>query len=639
MFNSLCSLPLFTRRCRQCWLVLSLLAGLFNGNAWAAQDRIVSRAYWDDPTASASVEAAREQIYTPYSQVLSRGYTDSATWVKLRIDPTGIEDANEALVVRIRPVYLDEIDLFDPLDASGKTRKTGDLIAYGQEEYRSLAHTFVIPAGQQARDIWLRVKTHSTSMLHAEVYTQRDMLAKEHQLLLIYYFVLAMITVFLVMVFINWMQYRDYLYAVFVVRHALYLVFALSNFGFHRLLLDGVVAPETLELGYSWLVIAATGFSFWFESRFLSEYSPPFWANLVIRFLLLCCLAATVLLACDQVLMALRLNMLLNGLGVLCFLVLSMLIIDDRHAAEKKVSSLLKKKWVVSYYAFITVLLSVSVLPSLGSMAGSEMSTNALVFYALCSGAVMTVLMQMRANQLRRSSLQAQQELVLQIQRTEIEKERRQEQSQLLTMLMHELKNPLAVIDLSQHDTQDAQTREYVTRNVNIIKNILDRCINADRLADGKFVLHPQSLNVVKLVKDWVGKHLIATDRFDVRCAQAVLMVQADLQCLTIMLNNLMDNALRYAAADSTIQIDICERLDADARQGVCVQVSNRPGFVGFPDAQRVFKKYYRSAGAKTESGTGLGLYLVKTLAQSMGVVCTYAPDDEQVRFELWIPT
>ena len=180
MFNSLCSLPQFTRRCRQCWLVLSLLAGLFNGNAWAAQDRIVSRAYWDDPTASASVEAAREQIYTPYSQVLSRGYTDSATWVKLRIDPTGIEDANEALVVRIRPVYLDEIDLFDPLDASGKTRKTGDLIAYGQEEYRSLAHTFVIPAGQQARDIWLRVKTHSTSMLHAEVYTQHDMLAKEH---------------------------------------------------------------------------------------------------------------------------------------------------------------------------------------------------------------------------------------------------------------------------------------------------------------------------------------------------------------------------------------------------------------------------------------------------------------------------
>ena len=132
-------------------------------------------------------------------------------------------------------------------------------------------------------------------------------------------------------------------------------------------------------------------------------------------------------------------------------------------------------------------------------------------------------------------------------------------------MLMHELKNPLAVIDLSQHDTQDAQTREYVTRNVNIIKNILDRCINADRLADGKFVLHPQSLNVVKLVKDWVSKHLTATDRFDVRCAQAVLMVQADLQCLTIMLNNLMDNALRYAAADSTIQIDICERLDADA--------------------------------------------------------------------------
>jgi len=90
-----------------------------------------------------------------------------------------------------------------------------------------------------------------------------------------------------------------------------------------------------------------------------------------------------------------------------------------------------------------------SALPSLGILKGNEYAVNGLVIYTLSSGLIMTVLMQLRANQIRRAQLAFEQELLLSKKEIELEKHRREEQTHLLHMLMHELKNPLAIIDMA----------------------------------------------------------------------------------------------------------------------------------------------------------------------------------------------
>jgi signal transduction histidine kinase len=70
----------------------------------------------------------------------------------------------------------------------------------------------------------------------------------------------------------------------------------------------------------------------------------------------------------------------------------------------------------------------------------------------------------------------------------------------------------------------------------------------------------------------------------------------------------------------------------------VRVSVTNRPGLAARPDPHRVFLKYYRSPGAMKQSGTGLGLFLVARLAQRLGGRCELRPDDQHVRFDLWLP-
>ena len=67
-------------------------------------------------------------------------------------------------------------------------------------------------------------------------------------------------------------------------------------------------------------------------------------------------------------------------------------------------------------------------------------------------------------------------------------------------------------------------------------------------------------------------------------------------------------------------------------------QVRNAPGAAGVPDPDKVFSKYYRAAGAQARSGAGLGLFLVRSLAQLCGGDVQHRRDGQQVVFEATLP-
>ena len=73
--------------------------------------------------------------------------------------------------------------------------------------------------------------------------------------------------------------------------------------------------------------------------------------------------------------------------------------------------------------------------------------------------------------------------------------------------------------------------------------------------------------------------------------------------------------------------------------KSVLIRIDNTPGAAGHPDPRQVFKKYYRSPGAHSKTGSGLGLYLVHNVARQLGGWVRYVPNDSCVRFELWLPT
>jgi signal transduction histidine kinase len=619
-------------------LLLWLTCVCFSSTSWA-NDHITARSYWEDKTGQVSFEQAKSAEFTPYTGVLSRGYTRSAIWIQLQIAPPASIQATDKLVLRIRPVYLDEITLFDPLDTSGKLRVVGDTTNYKDEEYKSLTHTFVIPAGEKPRAVWLRLKTTSTSFISVEALTQAEMVDSEYELLLNDFMVLAIVAMFMLLVLVNWFSYRESLYAFFVVRQAYYFLYTASLFGFHRLLLHDVMEAKNLDALYSWIVVVATLTSFGFEWKFLNEYSPPKWVKAMLAGLFIWSVCIIVLMLAGQTSLALKFNMMLNAIGILVLLIVSSIFIDDEKTKLNPVASLVRKKMVVGYYLTINVVLVFTLMPYLGLMKGNEFSVNGLVFYTLSSGLIMTVLMQLRANKLRKAHAGYEQTLLLTQQQMAFEKNRRDEQTHLFHMLMHELKNPLAIIDMALLAKNDLQkTSSYVSRAVNNMKNILERCVRADKLEEGNLEIHNEKIMVNAFIQQLLIEQKYKLDRIKVGTHENVLQIQSDVQYLQIMIGNLLDNALSYGDELVPVEIHTAVNVNEAGKQGVSIVVSNRPGSASWPDPDKVFKKYYRSAGAEAHSGTGLGLYLVRTLANLLGGDCRYVPDDKNIRFELWLP-
>jgi signal transduction histidine kinase len=616
-------------------LLLAAMICLQAGNAFAAE-LIASKSYVVDATSQKSFEQIVSEVTTPYTGVLSRGYTNGAIWMKLEITPPADAKEDDEIVLRIRPVYLDEISLFDPLDKSGKARTVGDAVPITANEFTSLSHTFVIPAGDKPRAIWLRVKATSTSLVSVEAMTRGEMMRSELALNLADFGLLAIVGMFAMLVLINWVNNRESLYALFVVRQIYYFFYTASLFGIHRLVFVNLTGIN-LDTTYSWLVVIATALSFYFEYRFLNEYSPPKWAKAVLCALICWSFTAIALMLFGQVMDSLRINMLLNTIGSVTLLVLSILFIDAKKVEATKDKVLLSKRMVVSYYATVTFVLSFSLLPYLGWVESNEFPLNGLVAYTLCSGLFMTALMQHRANKQKLVQDEYEKKLMLSDQAVTLEKKRREEQTHLFHMLMHELKTPLSIIDMALLAKNDQQTTsDYVGRAVGNMKDILERCVKADKLTEGNVDIRPEVVNLNQHIRGLleqkanVSVNFLANQSFD---------VVTDIQFLTVMLSNLLDNAERYGDKQEAIELVMTQKQNEAGAEGVSVTISNRPSAASWPDPERVFSKYYRSAGAEAKSGTGLGLYLVRTLARLVGGDCLYVPNDKYIRFELWLPS
>ena len=603
--------------------------------AWC-DNHILARAYWQDQTANATFEQAKTQPLIAFDGVLSRGYTTSAIWIRLTIAPVTDQ---ETLVLRIRPVFLDDIRLYDPMDTSGKSRKTGDTTNYNANEYKSLSHTFVIATSHQPRDVWLRLTTTSTSLISIEAFTKDEMLASEFDLLMINFVVLSVVAVFMLLVLINWYQHREFLYAVFVIRQVYFFFYTASLFGLHRYFLSELLSSGQLDLLFSCMVIGSTLLTFAFEFLFLNEYAPPKWVKAILVGFLLWSLCVVLMFVAGYVSPALKFNMLLNTVGVVALLVISAAFIKDKKLDSNPKASLLSKKIVVGYYLSINVVLVFSLMPYLGLMKGNEFAVNGLVFYSLCSGLIMTVLMQLRANQIRKRQDAIEQELLISKKQIELEKNRREEQTHLFHMLMHELKNPLAIIDMALIANNDLpKTRGYVSRAVKNMKSILERCVKADKLTEGSVTIYKEHIKVNEFLKDLLISEGHAATKVILDGVDE-FTVYTDEQFFSIMCSNLIDNAVRYGdpAVPAVIRTQV--KLTNTDQSGVCITFSNRPSAASWPDPARVFTKYYRSAGAESQSGTGLGLYLVRTLARLVGGDCVYVPDNTNIRFELWLPS
>lgn len=106
------------------WLWLTAVS-----SAALAQDHIVERAWLEDPHGTLDWPQVQQHSTTPFQGTLTKGFGHSVIWLRLRIAPQTqpvSAPSQGRLILRIRPVYLDDIRVYDPLEPSGLVGVTGD---------------------------------------------------------------------------------------------------------------------------------------------------------------------------------------------------------------------------------------------------------------------------------------------------------------------------------------------------------------------------------------------------------------------------------------------------------------------------------------------------------------------------------
>ena len=222
---------------------------------------------------------------------------------------------------------------------------------------------------------------------------------------------------------------------------------------------------------------------------------------------------------------------------------------------------------------------------------------------------------------------------------------------ELADMIVHDLRNPLSVIDGGLQILANAPVvgddQEYVTtvletmeRATRRMQRLVDTLLDIARLEEGQLALNPQLLELLPLVEGLLDEQRPLAESkslaLEHRLPTDLPPLLADHDTFQRLLANLLDNAIKFTPAGGRVWIE--------ARpQGEAVQIAVIDTGPGIPpqERERIFEKFTQVQGmASSRRGSGLGLAFCRMVAEAHGgrLWVEDGPEGRGSRFILTLP-
>ena len=142
------------------------------------------------------------------------------------------------------------------------------------------------------------------------------------------------------------------------------------------------------------------------------------------------------------------------------------------------------------------------------------------------------------------------------------------------------------------------------------------------RLEEGSYHLPVEEVSLETTVTQIVSALSTQADEKEIRVnlerTGKLPVLRLNPFAVKLALSNLLENAIKYSPKQS----DITVRTALKGETGVTIEVIDRGPGIPENERSRIFGRYYRGENVKNRTkGTGLGLYISKTLIESMGGV------------------
>lgn len=213
----------------------------------------------------------------------------------------------------------------------------------------------------------------------------------------------------------------------------------------------------------------------------------------------------------------------------------------------------------------------------------------------------------------------------------EIEKLKKLEKyrREFLGNVSHELKTPIfnaqgyisTLIDGGIDDKSiNKKYLEKADQSINRLITIVKDLELIAKLESGELELKFENFNIVQLVKDIVELQEIRANKLNIKIqiinSDKSIIVKADKQKISDVLNNLIVNSLIYGKANGTTAINF---FDMDNK--LLIEVSDNGVGIEEKHIPRLFERFYRvdKSRSRDQGGTGLGLAIVKHILEVHG--------------------
>jgi PAS domain S-box-containing protein len=212
--------------------------------------------------------------------------------------------------------------------------------------------------------------------------------------------------------------------------------------------------------------------------------------------------------------------------------------------------------------------------------------------------------------------------------------------SEFISIASHQLRTPLTSIITNAHMLAEGYLGDLTDEQQAFMDNIvfssermhqlISTLLNITRIEAGKVAVNPVPTDLRDIAKE-VNKEL--KPRIDEKKQvfkaklQAAAPVSTDPLLLREVMANLVSNAIKYTPEGGTVEVSLTKK------EGAIVYAVKDSGY-GIPEEQhdRIFTKFFRANNiiSKESVGTGLGLYMVKGIADNLGARLSFESSEEK---------
>lgn len=222
--------------------------------------------------------------------------------------------------------------------------------------------------------------------------------------------------------------------------------------------------------------------------------------------------------------------------------------------------------------------------------------------------------------------------------------------NQLIGMVSHDLRGGIVVLhgyaELLQGDVlREESERQRIYRRMlyscKSMLKIINNSLDISAIESGHLQLRLEDVNLSELLKDIAEDHRFLADlksiHLNLHFSSDELICKADPQFLTQIINNLLDNAIKFSHTGSTIDIVVCNNGD-----WLEIDVRDRGQGISAEDLAKLFTQYGRGSARPTagEKTTGLGLMIVHKLVEAhQGQIHVQSTPGSGTTFTVRLPT